>query len=90
MAKEIVAKDNEISRAPERKIRVKAYFNCHTDITIPYDELGSPSRLCRLQMEKNSRYHQKAEDSSLPGTEELNEPLDEDKCMTTVVSSSNK
>ena len=39
--KEIVARDNEISllRMDEEK-KEKAYFQCHTDITIPYDELG--------------------------------------------------
>lgn len=37
--KQIVAKDNEVSI--NRKTDVdKAYFHCHTDITIPYDELG--------------------------------------------------
>jgi len=37
--KEIVARDNEISI--KRKTDAgKAYFHCHTDITIPYDELG--------------------------------------------------
>ena len=37
--KEIVAKENDYSglRHSEPK---KAYFNCHTDITIPYDEIG--------------------------------------------------
>lgn len=36
--KEIVARDNEISEI--RKIEPgKAYFNCHTDITLPYDEI---------------------------------------------------
>ena len=40
--KEIIARDNEISllRTEDPK---KAYFNCHTDITIPYDELGELS-----------------------------------------------
>lgn len=37
--KEIVAKDNEISILRKTDID-QAYFNCHTDITIPYDELG--------------------------------------------------
>lgn len=39
--KEIVARDNEISllRKDEKK-KEQAYFQCHTDITIPYDELG--------------------------------------------------
>lgn len=39
--KEIVARDNEISllrKDEERK--EEAYYQCHTDITIPYDELG--------------------------------------------------
>lgn len=37
--KEIIAKENDYSllRTTEPK---KAYFNCHTDITIPYDEIG--------------------------------------------------
>lgn len=37
--KEIVAKDNECSVLRKTEIE-KAYFNCHTDVTIPYDELG--------------------------------------------------
>lgn len=37
--KEIVAKENECS-ALRKTDMAKAYFNCHTDITIPYDELG--------------------------------------------------
>lgn len=37
--KEIVAKENECSARRHTDIE-KAYFNCHTDITIPYDELG--------------------------------------------------
>lgn len=37
--KEIVAKENECSVLRRTEIE-KAYFNCHTDITIPYDELG--------------------------------------------------
>lgn len=36
--KEIVAKDNEISILRKTEID-KAYFNCHTDITIPYNEI---------------------------------------------------
>ena len=38
--KAIVARDNEIS-VLRKSDPSKAYFNCHTDITIPYDELGS-------------------------------------------------
>ncbi len=37
--KEIVAKDNEITLLRKTNPR-EAYFNCHTDITIPYDEIG--------------------------------------------------
>ncbi len=36
--KEIVARENECSVLRKTDID-KAYFNCHTDITIPYDEL---------------------------------------------------
>jgi Leucyl aminopeptidase (aminopeptidase T) len=38
--KEVVAKDNAISKLRNTEPS-KAYFACHTDITIPYDELGS-------------------------------------------------
>lgn len=37
--KEIIAKDNEVSALRDTDIS-KAYFQCHTDITIPYEELG--------------------------------------------------
>ncbi len=37
--KEIVARDNACSIL-RKTDESKAYFNCHTDITIPYDELG--------------------------------------------------
>ena len=40
--KEIVAKDNSVSILRKEDV-TKAYFNCHTDITIPYDELGEIS-----------------------------------------------
>ena len=36
--KEIVAKDNSISLKRKEDVS-KAYFNCHTDITVPYEEL---------------------------------------------------
>ena len=38
--KEIMARDNEISLL-RREDAAKAYYNCHTDITIPYEELGA-------------------------------------------------
>ena len=38
--KQIVARENEIS-ARRKEDPSGAYFNCHTDITIPYEELGA-------------------------------------------------
>ena len=38
--KQIVARENEIS-ALRREDPSRAYLNCHTDITIPYEELGA-------------------------------------------------
>jgi len=71
--KEIVAKDNECSE--KRKTDpAAAYFNCHTDITIPFEELGF-IRAVRadgqvLSIIENGRF-------VIEGTEELNVPLDE-------------
>ncbi len=71
--KEIVARDNEISLL--RKVDAgKAYFNCHTDITIPYDELGELTAVCR----DGSRIPLLAEGRFvLKGLEVLNGPLEE-------------
>ena len=71
--KEIVARDNEV--AAFRSVNPsKAYFNCHTDITIPYDELAELTAVKkdggRIAIIKNGKF-------VLPGTEELNEPLQE-------------
>ena len=71
--KEIVARDNEV--AALRSVNPsKAYFNCHTDITIPYDELAELTAVKkdgdRITIIRNGRF-------VLPGTEELNEPLQE-------------
>lgn len=38
--KQIVARENSVS-ALRKEDPMKAYFNCHTDITIPYEELGA-------------------------------------------------
>ena len=38
--KEIIARDNEISEMRKEDVSL-AYYGCHTDVTIPYDELGS-------------------------------------------------
>ena len=71
--KAIVARDNEISLLRKEDVS-KAYFNCHTDITIPYDELGRITVIRRDgTMEDiivNGRF-------VVPGTETLNVPLDE-------------
>ena len=51
--KEIIARDNEVSLLRTEDM-AKAYFNCHTDITIPYHELDTitavmlMARECRL------------------------------------------
>ena len=72
--KEIIARDNECSIL-RKTDPVKAYYNCHTDITIPYDELGSVRVLCRdgseISLLEDGRF-------VLSGTEELNIPLGED------------
>lgn len=69
--KEIVAKDNSISILRKEDVS-KAYFNCHTDITIPYDELQEISVVTkggeRIPLLVDGRF-------VLEGTEVLNEPL---------------
>jgi len=67
--KQIVAKENEIS-ALRKTDPDKAYFNCHTDITIPYDELGEIT-----VYKKNGESVTIIKDGKfvLPGTEKLNE-----------------
>jgi len=69
--KEIIARDNEISLL-RKKDPQKAYFNCHTDITIPYDELGEVSALKKdgekIIIIKDGKF-------VLDGCEELNNPL---------------
>ncbi len=71
--KEIVARTNECAELRHTEPE-KAYFHCHTDITIPYDELGEITALCEGGREiviiKDGRF-------VLPGTELLNEALEE-------------
>ena len=70
--KEIVAKDNSVSLNRKDDIS-KAYFNCHTDITIPYEELEEISVVTKdgkhIILIKDGRF-------VLPGTEVLNKPLE--------------
>jgi hypothetical protein len=71
--KELVAKDNSVS-ACRKTDPSKAYFAVHTDITIPYNELGDIVAVCadgrRISIIHDGRF-------VLPGTEVLNEALDE-------------
>lgn len=71
--KEIVAKENRYSLMRDSKPE-DAYFNCHTDITIPYDELGSLVAVChngeQIEILRDGRF-------VLEGLEELNKSLDE-------------
>ena len=71
--KEIIARDNECSLLRKTDVS-KAYFNCHTDITIPYDELDCIRVVrpdgSRIPLIEKGRF-------VLPGTEELNKPFDE-------------
>lgn len=69
--KEIVARDNSVSIQRKEDVS-KAYFHCHTDITIPYEELKSITVVTKsgeeIALLENGRF-------VLPGTEILNEPL---------------
>ena len=69
--KEIIARDNSVSIRRKEDVS-KAYFHCHTDITIPYEELGSITVITKDKKEitllENGKF-------VLPGTEILNEPL---------------
>ncbi|SET57082.1 Thermophilic metalloprotease (M29) [[Clostridium] polysaccharolyticum] len=70
--KEIVARDNECSILRKTDMD-KAYFNCHTDITIPYDELGEISVVkkngTRIPIITEGKF-------VLEGTERLNDALE--------------
>lgn len=70
--KEIIAKDNSVSIL-RKSDPGKAYFGCHTDITIPYEELGELTAVRpdgnRIGILKDGRF-------VLEGTRILNGPLD--------------
>ena len=70
--KEIVAKDNSCSILRKEDMS-KAYFNCHTDITIPYKELALIEVIhadgTRVEIIRDGRF-------VLSGTEELNRPFE--------------
>lgn len=69
--KEIIARDNEVSALRKEDLS-KAYFNCHTDITIPYRELdeiyGVTEDGEKLPVITDGRF-------VVPGAEKLNEAL---------------
>lgn len=70
--KEIVARDNERSLLRKKKSQ-EAYFDCHTDITIPYDELEELAAVrtdgTRIPVIQKGRF-------VLPGCEVLNEAFE--------------
>lgn len=70
--KEIIARDNEVSLLRKEDVS-KAYFGCHTDITIPYSELGDIVAVAadgsRTPVIADGRF-------AVPGTEALNEELE--------------
>lgn len=69
--KEMIAKENDYSKLRNTDSS-KAYFNCHTDITIPYHELGDiivhREDGSQIEIIREGRF-------VLPGTEVLNEAL---------------
>ena len=71
--KSIIARDNEFS-IKRKTDPDKAYFSCHTDITLPYDELGEISAVRKdgssVTIIRDGRF-------VLEGTEELNKPMDQ-------------
>ena len=72
--KECIARDNSCSILRKTDFS-KAYFNCHTDITIPYFELGDIVVITpdgrEIEIIRQGRF-------VVPGTEELNKALEED------------
>ena len=70
--KEIVARDNEIVEKRHEN-PAESYFDCHTDITIPYDELGELSVIREngevIPIILEGRF-------VLAGCEDLNKPFD--------------
>ncbi len=70
--KQIMSRDNE--RSILRKTNINdAYTQCHTDITLPYEEIGNITVVTptgeRKDIIRNGRF-------VVPGTEELNKPFE--------------
>lgn len=70
--KEIIARSNEVVDG-NKEDESKAYFNCHTDITIPYNEL---QLIAAVKADGTSIAIIEDGKFVLPGTEELNIPLE--------------
>ncbi|MBQ7584419.1 MAG: aminopeptidase [Lachnospiraceae bacterium] len=68
----LIAKDNEHTLKYRREEPLKAYFQCHTDITLPYEELGEIA-----SVDAGGKRYVVIKDGlfTVPGTEKLNEPL---------------
>ncbi len=70
--KRIAAKENSVSALRGTNLQ-NAYMNCHTDITVPYDEIGEITAVTaegkEIALLQNGRF-------VLPGTEFLNEPFE--------------
>lgn len=75
--KEIIARDNEVSLLRKEDVS-KAYFGCHTDITIPYSELGDIVAVASdgigMPIITGGRF-------AALGTEELNKELAQNSCI---------
>ena len=71
--KEIIARDNEVSIL-RKEDPGKAYLGCHTDITVPYEELAYIRAVradgTEMSIIEDGRF-------VVSGTEELNRPLDD-------------
>lgn len=70
--KAIVARENSVSALRKTDME-KAYLNCHTDITIPYDELD---KITAIRADGSTEDIISDGRFVLAGTEMLNEPLD--------------
>ena len=72
--RELIAKDNEHTAEYRKTDPLKAYYHCHTDITLPYEELGEIASIDgagnRYVIIRDGRF-------AVPGAGELNIPLDD-------------
>lgn len=72
--RELVAKDNEHTAEYRKTDPLKAYYHCHTDITLPYEELEEIASVDsvgnRYEIIRDGRF-------AVPGAVELNIPLDD-------------